>query len=182
MKKFLFAKFLIFFLFLCGFTLSVSAGNNTTFEKGDIVANVGIGLRSFSNDQSLSMVLPPITVSFEYGILELFDGQGGIGVGGYAGYHLRKMNGSNSFNVGNLIIGPRGLFHYQFVKGLDTYAGLMFGYDVVSYSQKNANLAGSDFTGNVFIGARYYLTDNVGIFGELGSGPSFVELGVAFKF
>ena len=183
MRKTLVTKFLVVFLTLCGFTWNASA-QEEAFNKGDMVINAGVGLGSYISDKGFSMSVPPISASLEYGIVDLFDGRGGIGIGGYAGYLLRKsdIKDIDDFNVGDFIIGPRGLFHYQFVEKLDTYAGLLIGYDIVSYSEKGANLSGSGFYSAFFIGARYYVTDNFGVFGELGYGISPLQLGLTYKF
>jgi len=183
MKKFLFSKLLAAFLILFGLNCGVSA-QTSVFTKGDMVVNAGIGIGTYINDKGFSMTIPPISASFEYGIVSLFDGDGAIGVGGYAGYLLRSRNvaGEDKYNVGNFVIGPRGLFHYQFVDKLDTYAGLMIGYDVVSFSQKDVPLSGSGFSSAFFVGARYYLIDNFAVWGELGYGISPLQLGIAYKF
>jgi len=190
MKKFLFSKILVVFLTLFGFNLGVSAQTGV-FNKGDMAINAGVGIGAYINhnnpDYTFSMTIPPITGSFEYGILDqLIDGQASIGIGGYAGYILfrgnsRSPNNGNGFNVGDFVIGPRGLFHYQFVDKLDTYAGFMLGYDIVSFSQPNGS-SGSKFCPAIFIGARYYIIDNIGFFGELGYGVSPLQLGLCYKF
>jgi len=172
------------FLTLQGFGWSAFA-QGETFNKGDKVINVGVGLGTYINDKGFSMTIPPISGSFEYGVVNLLDGRGGIGVGGYVSYLLRKSNDysfSDNYNVGDFIIGPRGLFHYQFIDNLDTYAGLLLGYDIVSFSNKNTPLSGSSFYSAFFVGARYYLTNNIAVFGELGYGISPLQLGITFKF
>ena len=181
MRKFLFFKVLVVFLTLSGFSWNAFAQDDA-FKKGDNVINVGVGLGTYFSDKGFSMSVPPISGSFEYGVVDLFDGKGAIGVGGYLSYLLRKSNGDDSFNVGDFVIGPRGLFHYQFVDKLDTYAGLMLGYDVVSFNNKNASLSGSGFYSAFFIGGRYYFTNAIAVFGELGYGISPLQLGISFKF
>jgi len=180
MKKFLFTKILMAGLTLIGFSWSASAQKGI-FGKDDMAINVGVGLGTYISDKGFAMTIPPISASFEYGVVNLFDEKGSIGVGGYAGYLLRKSN-DGDFNVGDFIIGPRGLFHYQFVDKLDTYAGLLIGYDVVSFSQKDVSLSGSSFYSALFIGARYYFTDKIAVWGELGYGISPLQLGLAYKF
>jgi len=193
MKKFLAIDFLFVFFALCSFTFGASAQSTqkitsaqiayahySAFNEGDMVINAGVGLGTFIYDRDFSVILPPITASFEYGIVDLFEGQGGIGIGGYAGYLLRKNDVFG--NVGDLVVGPRGLFHYQFVDNLDTYTGIMLGYDIRSFSQKNTPLSGSTFAFAYFVGARYYFTNHFGAFAELGYGISPVQLGFTFKF
>lgn len=169
------------FLVLWGFNHGVSA-QEEAFNKGDKVAQLGIGIGSYISWSGYSNKVPPISGSFEYGILDLFNGKGGIGVGGYLAYTSFGSKGGNNWGISDLIIGPRGLFHYQFVEKLDTYAGLMLGYDIVSYSHADANLSGSGFISSWFIGARYYFTNDIAVFGELGYGIAPLELGIAYKF
>ena len=180
MKKFLFSKVLVVILTLFGFCWAASA-QREAFNKGDNVINAGIGLGSYINHAGFSMAIPPITASFEYGILDLFNRKGAIGVGGYLGYVLYRDKRSD-YNIGDFVIGPRGLFHYQFVDKLDTYAGLMLGYDIVSFSQRMPDATGSRFYSTFFIGARYYFTRNVAVFGELGYNIAPLELGLSYKF
>jgi len=183
MKKFLFPKILVVFLTLFGFSLGVSAQTDA-FNKGDMVINLGVGLGSYISDKGYSKTIPPISGSFEYSVVKLFDDKAAIGIGGYASYLLRKSKGDISFNVGDFVIGPRGLFHYQFIDKLDTYAGFLIGYDIVSFSKTDElhPLTGSGFYPAFFVGARYYITNNFGVFGELGYGISPLQLGLCYKF
>jgi len=189
MKKFLTPKILVIFLTLFGFSWNGSAQTDV-FTKGDMVIDAGVGIGTYINHDTnlntFSMTIPPIAGSFEYCILDrLIDGEGSIGIGGYLSYILfrgkDKFTRENGFNVGDLVIGPRGLFHYQFVDNLDTYAGVMIGYDIVSFSQPNGT-AGSKFCPAIFVGARYYFTNNFGVCGELGYGVSPLQLGFTYKF
>ncbi|MDR3340692.1 MAG: hypothetical protein LBT25_11505 [Candidatus Symbiothrix sp.] len=163
--------------------LSFSFGTyaQDVFKKGDKVVNLGIGLGTYGGYSGFSSSFLPISGSFEYGILDnLINGKAGIGVGGYLAYTSWK-NKATDWTASDFIIGARGSFHYQFVDKLDTYVGLMLGYDIY-----NSSYSGSDGSSSVsfstFLGARYYLTDNIGVFAELGYGVAALELGVAYKF
>ncbi|HAH23767.1 MAG TPA: hypothetical protein DCL77_08420, partial [Prolixibacteraceae bacterium] len=86
----------------------------------------------------------------------------------------------------DIIIGARGAVHYQFIDHLDTYAGLMLGYDIVSSKTFgtgvfSGNATSSGFKFDVFVGGRYYFTDKFAGLVELGSGISYVNIGVAIK-
>jgi len=181
MKRILLTKVLVVFFVLFGFSWGASA-QDEAFNKGDKVVHVGIGLGNFISYSGYSIKVPPISGSFEYGILDLFDGRGAVGVGGYLGYTSFGNKVNSKWTVSDLIIGPRGTFHYQFVDKLDTYAGLMVGYDIVSYSHTDSDLSGSGFYPTFFAGARYYLIDNFAVWGEVGYGVSPLQLGVAYKF
>jgi len=163
---------------LLGFTWSASA-QDEVFSRGDKVINAGVGLGTYISWTGYSTKIPPITGSIEFGVLDLFDGKGGIGAGGYLAF---TAAGSKNYTVSDLILGPRGLFHYQFIEKLDTYAGALLGYDIVSYGQSDPNLTGSRFIFSTFIGARYYFTNNIAVYSELGYGIAPLEIGISFKF
>ena len=184
MRKFLFVKVFVVLLALFGFS-RVASAQEEAFNKGDMIINVGIGVGNYITHKGYSNNILPILGSFEYAVVDLFDGKGGIGVGGYVAYTSFEGIGEkkiNDWNASNLIIGPRGLFHYQFIEKLDTYAGVMFGYDICSYKQLDPDLPGSVFRSGFFVGARYYITDNIGVFAELGYNVAPLELGVCYKF
>ncbi|MDR2056984.1 MAG: hypothetical protein LBP83_01645, partial [Dysgonamonadaceae bacterium] len=109
------------------------------FVKGDKVVNLGIGFGSYIGESGYKTTLPPLSLSAELGVKDgLLNGKSSIGVGGYLAYTSNKWEISNQvlgtygFDYSYFIIGARGLFHYQFVDKLDTYAGLMLGYNVAS--------------------------------------------------
>ena len=94
-----------------------------------------------------------------------------------------------SYQYNNFIIGAKGTIHYAFVDKLDTYAGLMLGYNFVSYKakgshEKDVNYKPSDNAPAFyfFAGARYYLTDTFAAFAELGYGVTIVNAGISIKF
>ena len=181
MKKVLFTRILAVILVFLGVNWGVSA-QDEAFNKGDRVAQLGIGIGSYITWIGYSTKVPPIPASFEYGALDLFNSRAAIGLGGYLAYTSAGYKGDGKWNVSDLIIGPRGFFHYQFVEKLDTYAGLMFGYEIVSYSHTDSNLSGSSFITSLFVGARYYFAKNIAVYGELGYGVAPLEVGIAFKF
>jgi len=181
MKKFLFRKILVVFLTLVGFSWGASAQTDA-FNKGDMIINAGVGIGRYISYPLFSNKILPISGSFEYSVTDLFDGKGGIGIGGYVAYTSFGDKEGLNVTVSDLIIGPRGIFHYQFIENLDTYAGFMVGYDVKSFPKSNYNLPGSELYTTFFIGARLYITKNIGVFGELGYGVSPLQLGLCYKF
>ncbi len=159
-----------------------------TFWGKDKVAGIAIGFGSnlysgvFYTDVKTT---PAILGQFELCIKDnLFNDKSSIGVGGIIGYSSAKI--SNVWKRSNFIIGGRGVFHYALVDKLDTYAGLMLGYNIVKYKWEGGlevnNTSSSGVVHSEFIGARYYFTDNFAAFGELGYGYTFLNLGVALKF
>lgn len=152
-------------------------------STGDKNLNLGIGLGSVVATGSTSV--PPIGASFEYGIKDE------ISVGGYIGYTASNQDLGRGFayKYSYLIIGARGSYHYYFVDDpkLDTYGGLMLGYNVASakWDGNGADPGTSASVGGVayslFIGGRYAFTDQIGAFAELGYGISWLQIGANIK-
>jgi hypothetical protein len=165
------------------FALSqVSFAQDKVFAKDDKVVSASLGFgNTINNGNGWRTTFPPISFAGEYGIVDgLIDGKASIGAGvgfGYAGMKYTYL--SNSYRYSNLILGARGAFHYQFIDKLDTYAGLLIGYDIVSGDN---NFAVSDYIWGYYVGARYYLTNNWAIMSEIGNNVSWFNIGVAYKF
>ena len=173
------------FLTLLGFTWNAFA-QGEAFNAGDRVINAGVGVGNYISYPNSSNKLFPISASFEYGVANLFDGIGAIGIGGYAAYtsfnHNNLPIGRNAI-ISDFLVGPRVTFHYQFIVKLDTYIGGMIGYDVRSFPKLNFPMSGSKFCGIGFFGVRYYVTSDFAFFGEVGyEGVSPLQLGIAYKF
>jgi hypothetical protein len=161
--------------------VSFGAHAQEIFQKGTKVVNAGIGIGSYI----------PVEASFDYGIIDgLIKGENGaIGVGGYLSWygHSDSFEPYGSWRYNNILIGARGTFHYQFVKKLDTYAGLMLGYDIASSrwdgdAYDGVAASASAFGFSLFAGARYYFKPTIGVYGELGYGVAYLSGGVALKF
>lgn len=160
------------------------------FNKGDKVVNLGIGIgTTLYSGSYYNMGFPPVSISYEQGVAdEIFD-KGVIGVLGYLGYSSYKYDYLGwGYKYSNIIIGAGGLFHYPLVDKLDTYAGILLGYNIASASEfgtptgwdYNATSGGFVFSG--FIGARYYFTDSFAAFAQVGYGVAYLTFGVSFKF
>jgi hypothetical protein len=175
----------IVFSLLLAFSFAV-ASQAQVFAKNDKVVNLGVGIGSYLGGVGYSTIIPPISGSFEYGIVDgLINGKASIGVGGYLGFASQKYKYLNDsgWNYNYFILGARGAFHYQFVDKLDTYAGLMLGYNIATSSGDNVgNVSAGGFVYSTFVGARYYFTESIAAFAEIGYGIAVLQLGVAFKF
>ncbi|MDR1632550.1 MAG: hypothetical protein LBR97_06690 [Dysgonamonadaceae bacterium] len=186
MKKNIILKVVFSFLFYLTFNLGMNA---QLFSKGDRVINLGIGVPSYLGGNGYETKLPLISGSFDYGLFDgLLEEKAAIGVGGYLGYTANRFKyaGNQGYDFSYLIIGPRASFHYNFVDKLDTYAGLLLGCNIVSSSSygnpgpKPDN--GSRLIPALYFGGRYFLTDNIAGFAEIGFGISLIDVGVSFKF
>lgn len=121
-----------------------------SFEgKGDVKANIGYDLYGYGNG---------IKASLDLGLCDIFS----IGAGG--SYYFDEES--------DYFIFARTAVHFGLMLDLpsrfDFYPGIEIGY-------QESNDVG--FT--AFIGARYFFTDNLGVYAELGNNGS---LGLSFGF
>ena len=62
----------------------------------------------------------------------------------------------------------------------------MLGYNIVSYSATGdytgPNTYGSGLGFSLFLGSRWFFSDNLAAFAELGYGVSILNAGIALKF
>lgn len=148
-------------------------------SAGDMNLNIGLGLGSTFATGDTS--IPPIGASFEYGIKDE------ISIGGYLGYSAseQKVVGFTA-KYSYTIIGVRGSYHYDFLgnEKLDTYGGLMLGYNIAGVDWDgpgNAASAGG-VSYSLYVGGRYAFTEKIGAFAELGYGIAYLQLGANIKF
>jgi hypothetical protein len=126
------------------------------FFKGDKNINIGLG---FLNH-------PVISASLDYGIAEDVIDYGSFGIGPYAGL---GFSSSDSY----LSAGARGTFHYPLIEKLDTYLGISFGMEY--RFESTAKVA---WHPGVFFGANYPLNEDITLFGEIGSGVTYLQFGI----
>ncbi|MCF6365147.1 MAG: hypothetical protein L3J35_03000 [Bacteroidales bacterium] len=174
------------------FAFSFTNAQESTFSEGDKVINLGVGLGStLYTGSGFSTTVPPISASFEYGILNDVLEKGSVGVGGYLGYTAARARYNwfgdiYGYDYTSFIIGARGSFHYPLVEKLDTYAGMMLGYNIVSVSEIGdvsfgTSTTGSDIAWSMYLGGRYWFNPKIAGMVELGYGIAYLNLGVAFK-
>jgi hypothetical protein len=162
-----------------------SAPVQSVVSAKDIIASISIGLGGLVGENSSDKYsLPPLPVTLEYILKsDLINGSGAIGVGGIAGYSTYKLSGYYDFKYTKFLIGPRGYFHYTFIKNLDTYGGLFIGYRKTTETVYLGNkISDGGITASIFAGCRYFLNKNLAAQAELGWGLSIFNLGIAFKF
>ena len=164
-----------------------------SFEKGDQAVNLSVGFgNALYSGSWYKTTVPAIAVSYEKGIIDNFLNDAVIGVGGYLGYSAYKWEYNNNagwgYKYSDFILAGRGTFHYPFVDKLDTYAGILIGFEIRTEktwgttSVPVENDLGSPFILSPFVGARYYFTDNIAAMAEVGYGVAYFNLGVAYKF
>ncbi len=164
---------------------------DAVFSKGDKVLNLGLGLgNSLYQGRYYTGQVPPLSASLEFGIADnIIDEKGLIGIGPYLGYTSYKYQVQDwGWKYSNFVLGAKGNFHYQFVDKLDTYAGILLGYNLASSREFGAITPGYDYSYSAggliyggFIGARYYFRDSFGVMAEAGYGLTYLTLGISLK-
>ncbi len=182
-------------LFMTSAFIGGIMAQSPTFGIGDKVVNLGLGIgRTFNAGGGFNSGVPPLSVSYEQGILDnIIDEKGSIGVGGLLGFTSYKWGysgvyaGDYGWKYTDIVIAARGAFHYALVDKLDTYTGLLLGYRIASaksYGSWEGRVNASSSGGVMlawFAGGRYYFTDNIAGMAEIGYGLSYLTLGVSFK-
>ncbi len=174
------------------FSISTVKAQEPTFSMGDQVINAGIGIGSTLYAYRTSGI-PPISVSFEKAVVDGILENGVIGVGGYLGYSSAKyrynyLSYHYGWNYTSIIVSALGNFHYPLLDNLDTYAGVLLGYDISTsrefgdYTGENYHDAHGGIVFSTYLGARYYFNDTFAAFGQLGYGIAYLTLGVSMKF
>lgn len=170
MKKSLYLS-LILTLFVSSFSLAQMA-----IDKSSRFVNAGIGVGGYGFFNGSGVGL---NASYDQGILD------DITVGVLAGYR------SYGNTVSSFDIGVRGSYHFNKLINLSTdkvdlYAGLGISYYRLSYGDFYSNVPGfSNSYSTTYIpfhaGARYFFSDKLGGFAELGSSLATLRLGITFK-
>jgi len=169
-----------------------------SFEKGNHGINLGIGLGNIGYTGSYYSFFPSINGSYELGIVEVPMGSeltGVVGVGGYLGwvpfkYGLDSWTDDSWYWSGSrFVIAARGTYHFVFHDKLDPYAGVLVGLDIEnwkwhgdsSYPDEYAFDSSVGAMGGIFVGARWFFTDNIAAYAELGYMVSVFNVGVTYK-
>ena len=162
---------------LCVFTHNTLHAQ--AYKKGDNLLNAGIGLGVYTYGGL------PIGASFEHGFTD------NISRGGFIDY-LSWKNGYLSYNYSwrFTYLGVRASYHFNDILKLDNdktdlYAGVGLGYYFVTTSDKLIT-GYNGYSDSVFfnghIGGRYYFSDRLAGFAELGYGVAKLKLGLTLKF
>jgi hypothetical protein len=160
----------------------------TPIKEGAFMISPGIG---FGTPLHGNMVIPPITVSLDYalpvGLPFTLGALGGFTTSEYKG-QLAGVN-THTYDYTGIAIAGRFGYHPDLgVKNLNIFINLALGYYLYNAT---ATYAGSyqpdheDYSRlylGLNLGARYFFTNNIGVFLELGySAMSFVTAGMTFK-
>ncbi len=179
---------------------SFGAKAQNSFEVGTSAINLGIGLL-YSYDYATGPGVsqsPVISGSYEYGVTKL--GPGTLGLGAQLAYQGASYSYSDgigdtySWKGTSFLFGVRGVYHPDFLQGdkYDVYGALQLSYvdRSASASETGPNAgfynfsgaAASSFYPYIIIGGRYYFTNNIGVWAELGYSLAYLNLGLSIKF
>ncbi len=188
MKNLIFALTCIAALLFTNQTIA----QNANFSKGQTDINIGIGLFATMYGSGVNTSIPPVGFSLDKGITDKFS------VGGYLGFSTAKSD-VISFSDGTeaswkfkyIVVGARGSYHFKLIDKMDTYAGLMLGWNAAkaTFSSNDPALealidtepSAGGFTWAAHIGARYSINEKIGAFAELGYGVSVLTIGATIK-
>ncbi len=171
---------------------NVASAEKMLYKKGQNIVQAGIGIGGIGGFYGTSS-LPVISAGVDFGIHEF------ISVGGMIGYSTSRFeypylvvgqNNVYSYKYSYITIAGRGSYHAPLdVKKTDIYGGLDLGYTIVSAKVDGqtptglviAGASGSYFFFGIHVGARYYFSEKVAAYGELGYGFGILNIGVAFR-
>ncbi|MES2139467.1 MAG: hypothetical protein V4511_07140 [Bacteroidota bacterium] len=187
------------------YNISQEDSGEKSFNENTHIINIGIGsggnryYRGAGYDDFGRS--PAFSLSYEQPWRERL-GPGYLGVGAYFGYqnaHYRNNHytGSNYYyehNWNYMMIAARAIYHWDVlnVANAELYGGAMLGLRIQTYNYTTNNPFADDNNrlneGSVFpafsiiAGARWYFVKNVAVYGEVGSGISYLTAGLSFKF
>lgn len=185
---------------VCLVTLICVGSQAQVFKKGANLANVGIGFGAAYSQTGLSAKVPPLSISYEHGINEQW------GLGGFFGYYAGSLSQKFSATSSNGIVtatltndvsyftvGLRGVYHFKTTDKYDLYGSAMLGYNAgsakLSVDPPSASLGttlpaavSSGVIVGAIVGGRYFFTESIGAFAELGYGFAYATVGLSAKF
>lgn len=176
------------------FSFSALQAQESMFNLGDNVISLGIGIgNTLYSGSYYSSGVPPLSLSFEHAIKDEILEKGVIGIVGSIGYNSYKYR-YNSFgydygwNYSNIVLAVGGTFHYPLLNKLDTYGAIALGYNIAT-SKEYGDFPDGDYSSTsggfvfgIYVGGRYYFTEQFAAFAQVGYGIAYLTFGVSFKF
>jgi hypothetical protein len=185
-------------VFVIMIILTSAAGYSQVFDKTSQAINIDLGFGHVDYPgEYYSGGFPSITASYEHGVAEIDMGAeltGVISVGGFLGSSMRYYNAYGAYDNDDwrethFYIAARGNFHFIFHDKFDPYAGLMIGARIPTLTwlgdgdePEEVDAKDPSPYAGIFIGGRWFFTDNIAVNAELGYLVSIFNVGVTFKF
>lgn len=172
MKKLVFA-----IIAICAMQVS-----NAQVEQGNVLLSLGVGISpSFYSGGGYTSTTPPIEVAGEYAVTDAITA--GL-FAGYAGAEFRS--GAFGFDYSYILGGAVGNYHFVNSEKFDAYGGVKLGY--LSISADAVGTTNPAFTSEASgilyggqLGARYWISEAIGLNVELGYGVATLRGGITFK-
>lgn len=164
------------------------------FSKGNNYASISYGLGTIGmNFTSIYSSLPNYKSSTLGPIGGYYERAVTDNIG--AGISINYLRNSASYDmigtaidmtISQLAVAVRGAYHFKLSnKKLDPYAGAGLAYRNFSYKSNISSINfsfGSPVGIQAYAGSRFFFTDNLAAFAEVGYGVSFLNIGATFKF
>jgi hypothetical protein len=197
-------------LILLILTFSFAKTYSQAYKEGNVIVSAGYGFGTFSNiiakafDQELDFKyssLGPVYLKGEYMVSSNVGFGLNIAYGSYAvdfstavdtnfdGFSDIKYK--NKFKRTTTSALARFNFHFGNSEKFDPYLGLGMGWRTANYTNDYSDPDYQNTTDfnvafplgfETTIGARYYVVPAIGIYGEVGLGKSFFQVGLSGKF
>lgn len=170
-------KFNFLLLLVIGLLAGTQSFAQLAIDKGTKFVNLGIGIGGYGYFNGSGLGL---NAAADFGVAKNITVGGVIGYRGYG-------DGVNSFDIG-----ARGSYHFNELLKLatdkaDLYAGVGISYYSLSYGDAYLRAVGIDDTYStvyvpIHVGGRYFFTESLGGFAELGSSLATIKIGLTLKF
>ena len=180
--------------------------NAQSLTEGDNLVNISFGAGNLVRPQGFTTVLPPTVFQFEHALSDLITVGGYLGYSlSYFeddGIYMIPLSPYHSeyqkyrWNSKNILFGAKATYHFGEMlntsKKLDPYAGLSLGYNATTVKRKQLDgsydlqpvLSPSPKSRvmlGIYAGARYYMNEQIALFGEFGYSTAVLQLGITYK-
>lgn len=179
-------------------TLLFGAGSAQaqSYTTGTNALNLGVGF-GYSIAYGGGTATPVLSASFEHGFAPL--GPGIVGGGAVFSYQGNSWSWTDGYGDSyhekwrTMLFGIRGTWHPDVLVGdkYDVYGGVQLGYYHYAWTYTESgpyvsnyhyeNPLNSHIGIGLVAGGRYYFTNAIGIFGEVGYDISYLKLGLTVK-
>ena len=190
-------------------TCLVLSGNIANAQSEDYKSNISLGAGAtlmgvyktavegiflVTDDITVSSV-PNIEIGYDYGLAKWFS----IGIlGAYQNFSVKEnvTGGENKYTISRMVVTSSLLFHYANDGKMDLYSGLRVGFQNWGFKATLDDATLNNTTGlenlSVFsggssiqvtlFGIRGYVSDNIGIGGEIAIGaPHFASFSINYR-
>ena len=170
--------------------------NCQSLQTNDKFVDIGFGLISSYHIGQTAQLIPPVFIRFTY-VLRDDIGPGIIAVGGQLSYDSYKSERQDvisnvtytyGWKQSRTILGVTGSYHYFLGEKINLYGKLLVGVRLASGNSTGEYPPNIEFepkSNGVAIaigaGVKYYLSDNISLFTELGYDIGYIMAGLSLK-